>query len=316
VNRLRGIGVCLALLGVVGAWAQPNKVTPGPLAPTAGENITKIIGIDDKRKTVVPLSARFYDEDGKQIILRDVVKDKPTIIVPMFYKCTSTCPLIFNAVLECIRKFKDMRMDEHFRIVVIGIKPSETYLNARDKKEELMHVTGLAKMSGAKDGWRMLVAGSPKLTDSKLSDGQRNELIQDAEKEIRKVTDAIGYRYRYELGKDRVDHPAGIVILTPDGVVSRYFYGMEYVPKLVYNALKDADAKRVGPEAQVILFGCLEYDPLRGTYTPVIKNILMFFGVMTVLLVGGAVAIMGRKYNEGNVGRRVNENKRRLGVKV
>ena len=281
----------VALAGSV--FAQSRNITgPAPdMRPTAPENITKLIGIDSRLGKVVPLSVKFMETDGSarghEVLLRDLVKDKPVIVLPAFYTCKSTCPIMFNGVLECIRNFKELKLGKDFDVITLGIKPSETVRDALAKRDELSHVCELAKIPNVETGWHLLTG---------------------TEENIRKITNAMGYRYGYNRAQDTVQHPAGIIILTPDGVVSRYFYGMEYVPKLVSDALKDAKLKRVGPEAQKIFFGCLEMDAMTGGYTLVINNVLKVAGTSTVLILLGSVIFMSFKYREKNLGARIQAN--------
>lgn len=285
--------VAVSLVG--SAFCQSRNFTEAApdMRPTAPENITKIIGIDSKLGKVVPLAVKFNEADGsargKDILLRDLVKDRPVIVLPAFYTCKSTCPLMFNGVLECIRNFKELKLGVDYDIVTIGIKPSETVKDAMVKRDELIHVSGLAKIPNLASGWHLLTG---------------------TEENIRKITNAMGYRYGYNRQQDKVQHPAGIIILTPDGIISRYFYGMEYVPKLVSNALKDAKLNRVGPEAPKIFFGCLEMDAMTGRYTLVVKNTLIVAGTFTVLVLLGSILYMSRKYRETNSDARIQANMR------
>ncbi|MBL8087347.1 MAG: SCO family protein [Chthonomonas sp.] len=266
------LGVCaLALM----PWVSHAQYTDssGALNP----KITDNIGIDDKRRSIVPLATEFTDESGKKILLRDVIKTRPVIVMPIFYNCNSSCNLIFNGVLDCVRDFKTFRLGQDYDMVCISIDPAETAKDAMKKKgliSEVVHDT--LHKQGVENGWHFLT-GSPK--------------------SVQTVTQALGFRYQLKQTADGtlINHPAGIMILTRDGVISRYFYGVDYVPKMVMDALKTADAQKIGPEAQKILFGCLEYDPTKGKYKLVVLQALKVSGIATVLALICSIVVMERR---------------------
>lgn len=250
--------VVLAALSLAG-WAQYADRS-GALNPI----ITNNIGIDDNRQHFVPMATEFTDETGKKVMLRDVFKDRPVILMPIFYNCQSACSLVFNAVLDFIRDVKKEQLGKDFDIVCISIHPKETYKDAAAKKKLIDDVvTNAIHKQGVDQGWRFLTGS----WDS-----------------IHRVTDAVGFRYTYDAKLDKINHPAGIMILTKDGLISRYFYGVDYVPKTMVEALDTARANGIGPEAQKRLLGCLEYDPTKNSYKLVVMQALKVSCISTVVI--------------------------------
>ncbi|MBS1704258.1 MAG: SCO family protein [Armatimonadetes bacterium] len=268
---------CAAVV-VAGAWAQNMAGAPRPEIIDNAQ-VVKQIGIDDKRGAVIPLATKFKDEEGRDVILRDYIKDKPVLLMPIFYNCQSACTLVFNGVMDCVKNFEKPQLGKDFDIVVVGINPQETPIDAKLKRREVMKALEAMRKLGpnreAEQGWHFLTG---------------------TEENIHKVTDTIGFRYFYDWKKNQVTHPAGVMIITPDGVVSRYFYGAEYTPKVVATALAEAGKNRIGPKAQTILLGCLAYDPTRSKYVLVVDRTIKVVGTSFAVLVFASLAYMSMRY--------------------
>jgi protein SCO1/2 len=253
------------------AGAQVDALSGG-----VSQKVTDNIGISAKTGSVVPLNTRWKDEYGNEILLRDVVKDRPVILVPIFYNCQSACLLISNEVLDLVKGLKKDGLGRDYDVVSFSIKPTETPENAISKKRDVDNILRTFKRDGKAPidlkGWHFLTG------------------TQDS---ITRVTDSVGYRFTFDVKKDRVNHPAGIFILTPDGVLSQTFYGVDYVPKLVFDALNTAKARRLGPElSQKTFFGCLEYDPTTGRNKLVVWRSLQLACIATLLTLGISIAVM------------------------
>ncbi len=208
--------------------------------------ITDNIGIDDKRGAVVPLAIEFLDADGNKVLLRDVIKDRPVILMPIFYTCRSACNLVFNGVLEVVRSFKTWELGKDYDIICISINHNETPKDAQARRTLVRDVVvDSMKKKGFDKGWHFLTG---------------------TEANIKAVTDSVGFRFQYDPKTKDFNHAAGVILLTPDGVVSSYEYGVSYVPISVLKNLQTAKAQRIGPEAQKRLFGCIEFDPNTQSY--------------------------------------------------
>lgn len=272
------IGWVMALSCVAAIAQDPPPTVPTDPSGALSSDITSKMGIDDRRRNMVPLSLEFTDETGKTVMLRDLVKDKPVIFVPIFYTCKSSCTVITNSVIEAVRKINRLKLDRDYRVISISIHPHDTYKDAAAKKQELEEAVGkVMHVGGVHNGWRLLT-GTPA--------------------NVKQVTDAVGFRFYYDEKRDVMSHPAGIMILTRDGMVSRYFYGVEYVPALVLEALDDAEKNRIGPEAEKRLFGCLEYDATRGRYKLVVFRALQVGCVLTFLVLATSITVMSLRHRQ------------------
>ena len=153
-------------------------------------------------------------------------------------------------------------------MVTVSIDPRDTPVHAAAKKvQALRSYTG----PGAAEGWHFLSG----------EDGS-----------IRQRTKAIGFQYTYDAENRQFAHAAGVVVLTPQGVVARYLYGIEFAPKHVRLALIEAAASQIGSAVDQLLLFCYRYDPITGRYGPVIMNVLRLAGLVTVAALGGFIAIM------------------------
>jgi protein SCO1 len=154
---------------------------------------------------------------------------------------------------------------------MVSIHPKETAELARAKERKLVEVY---ERPGSENGWHLLTG---------------------SEESIQRLTQSVGFRYTYDPQKDLVNHPAGLMILTPDGKVSRYFYGADFPTAPLREALLEAAQEKIGPKAEVVLFGCVMIDPITGKRTLVVKNVLILGGVLTVLGMGTWIGLMSIK---------------------
>ncbi len=273
----------LALFALAGTlFSAANADLTDPMTGGVRKSVTQQMGIDQKLGSIVPLSTRVYDEKGNEMLLRQVIGQKPVILMPIFYNCQSACTLVFNGVFDVVRGFrKNLKLGVDYDIVAISIHPKETHVDAAKKKEAVMAVLERMDRLGpnreGEMGWRFLTA---------KPEG------------IAAITRAVGFRYGYNAERDVVTHPAGIMVLTPDGVVSKYFYGVSYVPKLMDGALKDARDKRIGQQAETILFGCLEFDPTRSRYVLVVDRVLKIAGTGTAIVLLMTIMYWGYRYRQ------------------
>lgn len=261
--------VTFTLLVVLAAAGLAQKPLDQAFGPTKdvdlAEMVSKMKVVDNRGKTV-PLYTEFQDENGKKVMLRDFVNKRPVILIPIFYTCKSSCLLIGASMLQLVKDFRKEIPGKDFEVVFVDIKPSETIKDAQAKKKEFVEAGKAMRKPGIEEGFHLLVG---------------------TEANVRKVTDAIGFQYVYDAQKDRVYHPAEIVILTPDGIISDYFYGMDFVPKLVLASLDTArrnELSKTDP-SRMRLFGCLEYDPQSRSYHLVVIRSLQICCTLTVLII-------------------------------
>jgi len=168
-------------------------------------------------------------------------------------------------------KAVSFEMGKEFRVLTLSIDPREDPDLALRKKQEYLPRYG---RPGGEEGWRFLTGAEPA---------------------IRQLTSAIGFRYAYDEKTDQFAHPTGIVLLTPQGKVSRYFYGIDFSPRDLRLGLVEAAAGRIGSPIDQLLLYCYHYDPLTGKYGLIMMNVLRLAGVGTVLGLGAYILLMLRR---------------------
>lgn len=231
------------------------------------------IGIEQRLGQPVMGLAEFRDDDGRTVRLKDLLGKRPVILLPIFYACTGACNLELQGVVDTLGQAPDLRVGRDLDIVAVGIHPKETSELARNKK-----TLTLRTFEGKTDpkAWHFLTG--------------------DAEN-ARAVTDSLGFRFTYDEGQDRVNHPAAIMVLTPKGTISSYMLGARYTPSQLRSFLGIAAKEEVGQKSKEILFGCVHLDPVTGKRSLVIENVLRLLGVLTVLgMAVGFGVLTGRRW--------------------
>lgn len=248
--------VCLALAG---------------LAPSLrGEDLRKSIGFDQKLDAELPLDATFRDETGREVPLATFFRGKPVILTPVYYRCPMLCGLELTGLVRCLRAM-DLTAGSEFEIVTFSIDPRETTDLAAKKKANILAQYG---RDAAKEGWHFLTGD---------------------EDSIRRVCETIGFRAQFDPDTGQYGHAAGIVLCTPQGRVARYFFGVEFSPRDLQLSLVETSESRIGSLADHVLLYCYTYDPTQGKYGLAILNLLRGSGVLTVLAIVSAVAVMLRR---------------------
>ncbi len=227
------------------------------------------VGLDQKLNGQVPLNLAFKDETGKSIHLSDYFGKKPVIINMIFYRCPGVCTLELDGMAKAFNKLK-YNAGEEFDIVTVSINPKEGPSLAADKKDTYLQIY---KKPTAAQGWHFLTGD------------------QDS---IQQLAASIGYRYAYDLDKEQFAHPAGLVLVTPQGKISKYFYGSDYSPRDLTMGLIDASDSKIGTPVEKILLFCLHYDAATGKYSFVVIKLLQIAAVITFVTLGGFIWMMMR----------------------
>ena len=227
------------------------------------------VGLDQRLHESLPLDLEFRDDTGAPVRLATFFSDKPVLLTLVYYDCPNLCTLVLNGLLRTLRTLS-FTVGEQFDVVTVSIDPDNTPALAAAKKAQ--YIEGYGR-PGAAQGWHFLT-GEP-----------------DA---IRRLAQAVGFRYTYDAEHDQFAHASGVMLLTPQGKLARYFYGIEYAPRDVRLGLVEAAANRIGSPIDQLLLFCYHYDPQSGTYSLVILKALRVAGVVTVLLLGAFMGIMFR----------------------
>ena len=224
------------------------------------------ISIDQHLGASLPLDAVFTNQDGEQLPLRAYLGRKPVLLALVYYSCPMLCGQILSGMVAGLRPLS-LRPNRDFDIVAISINPAETPADAAKARDD--YSRRYSRTAGPA-GWHFLVGSEPA---------------------IHAVTEAAGFHYRYDPASKMFFHASGIMILTPQGKLSRYFYGVSFPPKDLKLGLIEASGNRIGTPADQILLFCYHYDPSVGKYGLAVMNLLrasgavFFAGMITVLTI-------------------------------
>lgn len=230
-------------------------------AQTVLPKILQKVGFDQRLNEQVPLDLPLTDEDGRQVTLGKYFQDKPVILVLAYYRCPMLCTQVLNALVQGLRD-TSLSIGNDFSVVTVSFDPHDTAETAAAKKKSYVRAYGQPE---AAEGWHFLT-GDPK--------------------SIKRLTDAVGFRYVYDPLSDQYAHAAGIVVLTPAGKISRYFYDVHYSGRDLRLGLVEASQNKIGSPVDQILLFCFHYDPSAGKYGAAIMNFIRAGGVLTVLGLG------------------------------
>ena len=210
----------------------------------------------------VPLDTEFYNESGNLVKLSSFFEsDIPTVLTLNYFECPMLCTLVLNGLAESLKNLT-LNPGEDFQVITIDINPNEKTLFANQKKKNYVNGFGLQNI---KDDWHFLTGD------------QVN---------IKKVADSIGYIYYYDNQRDEYMHPAAITLLSPEGKISRYLYGIEYPTKDLKLGLLEASEGKIGTTLDKIILYCYHYDPYKNTYTIFATNIMRLGGIFTIIFLG------------------------------
>ncbi len=241
----------LAVLACGGATAQISRA--------ATFDMKRDVGLDQKLNARLPLNLQFTNEDGKAVRLGSYFKDKPVILVLPFYECIGICTEELNGMVKAFKTLT-LKMGRDFEVVTVSINPKEGPELAAGKKATYIKELGQPESAAS---WHFLVGEAP---------------------EVDALTKAVGFRYVIDPGTDNIIHPAGIMVVTPQGRLSRYFYGVSYSPRDLRLSLVEASSNKIGTKTEQFLLACSMFDPAKGKYTLAVGRILQWAGYLTVAL--------------------------------
>jgi protein SCO1 len=253
--------VAIVLVGVGTAVARAETERPAVL---------RNVGFDQRLGAQVPRDLPFRDEAGRTVTLRDYLGDKPVVLVPAYYECPMLCTLVLNGVVSALRALP-FDVGREFRVVTVSFNPNETSELAAQKKAAAL---GQYRRPGAEAGWHFLTGD---------------------EGSVRPLMQAIGFRYAWDAAAGQYAHPSGLVVLTPGGRPSRYFYGVEFPPRDLRLALVEASGERIGSVVDQLLLFCFHYDPATGRYSRVALGAVRAGGVLTLAALAAFVVLMLRR---------------------
>ncbi len=266
---LRTAAVAASLALAIAAPARGHQRDPA-------DEVLRKVGVDERPGAAVPADLTFRDPGGASVRLVGLLAGGPAILTLNYYTCPMLCPLTLKSLLGTVEGVRGLSLAKDFRIVTVSIDPGEREETARARARE-MH----AQLRGVPDP------------------GARWPFLRGGGEEIRRLAEATGIRYA-KVGTEFA-HPTVAVVLTPDGRISRYLYGMDVDPRDLKLALLEAAGGRIG-ESQLmnrILLACYHYDPAGRTYVFYATNLMRVGGAVTIVLLGGFLFILWRRDRAG-----------------
>jgi len=265
----------LAAVVLVGAMAQAQLYSEPKAAVPMGkpESILKV-GIDQHLNQQLPLDLKFRDENGAEATLGQYFGSKPIILTMVYYTCPMLCGEVQSGLVSALGI---LRFDagREFDVISVSINPSETPADAMAKKKQFL---SRYHRAGAEHGWHFLTGDKANI---------------DA------LAKAVGYRYSYDAKSGQYSHGTAIVVVTPEGKLAQYFYGIEYAPKDLRLALVEASRNKIGNVVDAVMLYCFHYDPASGRYSAQILNLVRLAGLLTVFCMGGFLLVAFRRETRG-----------------
>lgn len=255
------------LFQAAGAWAGLQQQSE-PMT-VAGSPLEKV-SIRQNLNAQLPLDAVFKDEDGRTVKLGDYFGKRPVLLVFAYYECPMLCTLVLNGIVRVLNGVT-LTPGKDFDVVAVSFDPRETPELAGKKKANYLKEY---HQKGTEPGWHFLTGEEP---------------------EIRRVTDAAGFAYAYDPASKEYAHASAIYVVTPQGRLSHYFFGIEYAARDLRLALVEASQGKIGSLVDQLLLFCFHYDPVSGKYSVMIMRLVRIVGALTLLGMAAAIILMIRR---------------------
>ena len=256
---------------VPGAQPMPSQgLAEGGQPSSAKPGILNEIGIDQRIGEQLPLDLPFTDETGRAVRLGDYFGKRPVILALVYYECPMLCTQVLNGLVSALGVM-NFEAGREFDVVAVSFNPKEGPGLASQKKAAYIERYGRPHTAG---GWHFLTG---------------------SEDSIRRLTSAVGFRYTFDDQSKQFAHGAAIQVLTPKGVLARYFYGIEFSARDIRFGLIEASEERIGTRIDDVLLLCYHYDPSSGKYGLAILNIVRFAGVITLTALGASIVLTLRR---------------------
>jgi protein SCO1/2 len=245
------------------------KQEPG-IVSTALPAALREIGFDQNIDQRVPLDTTFRNEAGATVRLGDYFGVRPVVLVFAYYDCPMLCTQVINGLSSALGVMS-LNPGKDFEIVTVSFNPHDTPASATAKKAVYLE---RYRRPGAAEGWHFLTGDQP---------------------QIDRLTKAAGFRYAWDAETKQFAHPSGVIVLTPDGRLSRYLFGIEYGPRDLRLGIVEASEGKIGTPVDALLLYCYHYDPMTGRYGLAIMRTIRMAGAVTVLALGAFIFVMVRR---------------------
>jgi len=260
--------------GIAVSSAQPGSYS-SPLAPgdvsTARPPQLEEVTFRQQLDSMLPLDATFVDDRGRPVTLGQYFgQGKPVLLAFVYFQCPMLCTQVMNGLSSAF-KAMPFAAGEDFEVVLVSFDPRDTPAIAAEKKRAHLEYWSTGQDA---DSWH---------------------LLSGDEASIRRATSAAGFTYQWDERTGQFAHVSGILVATPEGRLSRYFYGVEYSPRDLRLALVESGEGRIGSAVDELLLYCFHYDPASGQYGLLVMNLVRLGGVLTMLFIGGFILLMRRR---------------------
>ena len=252
-----GAAIVAAAILATTATAFAQGLAPAGEPASARPGLLGKVGIDQRLNHQVPLDLVFTDENGREVTLGQYFGTRPVILALVYYECPMLCTQVLNGLVSALGVV-NFNPGREFDVVAVSFNPKEGPGLASQKKAAYLDRYGRPETA---DGWHFLTGGEPS---------------------IRRLTEAVGFRYEYDPEIGQYAHGAAIEVLTPKGAISRYFYGIEYSPRDIRFGLIEASEEGIGSPVDDVLLLCYHYDPTTGKYGATAIGLVRLGAVATV----------------------------------
>jgi len=252
--------------------ARPSAGNPSTGLPTALRDVR----IEQKLNQQLPLDLVFRDEAGQEVKLGKYFGQKPIVLALVYYDCPMLCTQILNGMVTSFRVLP-FQIGKEFDVVTISFDPRETAALAATKKKVYVDYLPDKMHEGANIGWHFLT-GDPA--------------------SIERIADAVGFRYRYDEATKQFAHASAIMVATPEGKLSHYFYGVNYSARDLRFGLIEASQHKIGSLTEQLSLYCYMYDPATGKYGAAVMRVLRITGVMTLLGIVAMIFLLRPRYRQ------------------
>ena len=253
----------LLLISVFANAATNNSLTDDQLLQ---------IKFDQKLNSQISPDLAFRDETGKQIQIGNYFGKRPVVLILGYYGCPMLCSLVLNGAISTFQDLK-WSVGKNFDVIFASIDPNETPQLAAEKRKNYLRSYG----RGQPEGWHFLT-------------GDKNSIQQ--------LADEVGFHFAYDPRTKEFAHPSGLVILTPDGKISRYIFGVTYSAKELNSALREANAKKIGSPAEQFILLCFHYAPITGKYGNLVMIAVRVGGIVMMIALGTIIFKLTRQKPE------------------
>jgi protein SCO1 len=244
------------------AYGQLNREKPA---------ILDGVGVEEKLGEKIPMDLTFATSDGDSVTIAELMEDgKPVLLNPLYYNCPTLCGLILDAVFNVVQDLA-WNPGEDYTIISYSIDPEETAELAAKNKAEVM---ADLNRPGADEGWHFLTGD---------------------EQAITQLSEAVGFNYKYDERSGEYIYLASIMLISPEGTITRYLYGLNMREFDLRNALYEAADGRIGSTLERAVLFCFTYDPSSLSYVPFAVNIMKLGGLATMLILGIFLTILWRR---------------------